>query len=254
MKKKNSNPRTILKLEEVTKTYFMDGDLDGDGVEEAERQKVVALDNVSVKIHSGEFIAIIGPSGSGKSTLMHIMGLLDIPTHGRVFLKNTNTSKFSEAELATLRNTQIGFVFQQFNLLARTSASGNVQLPLVYSGTHREERKRLAKKMLTRVGLEKRMRNTPAQLSGGQQQRVAIARALINNPTILFADEPTGNLDTKTGKEIMKLFEDLHHEGKTVILVTHEQEVARYTHRIISLRDGKIVSDIKNGHRRRTKI
>ncbi len=230
----------------------MDGDQEtGKNIDEDEktsdRQVVVALDNASIEIYPGEFTSIIGPSGSGKSTLMHIMGLLDLPTSGQIFFNKTNTSHFTEEDLAILRNQKIGFVFQQFNLLPRTSASGNVQLPLIYSSTPRDKRKALAKQMLTKVGLADRMRNTPAQLSGGQQQRVAIARALINNPSIIFADEPTGNLDTKSGAEIMKIFSDLHHEGKTIILVTHELEIAEYTHRIISMRDGKIISDKKDG-------
>lgn len=208
---------------------------------------VTALDQANLNIYPGEFTAIIGPSGSGKSTLMHIMGLLDIPTSGQVFFNKTNTSRFTEEELALLRNKKIGFVFQQFNLLPRTSALGNVQLPLIYSSTPRVKRKTLAREMLTKVGLVDRMRNTPAQLSGGQQQRVAIARALINNPSIIFADEPTGNLDTKAGDEIMKIFSGLHHEGKTIILVTHEAEIAAFAHRIITMRDGKIISDRLNG-------
>ena len=204
---------------------------------------VTALDQVTIKIYPGEFTAVMGPSGSGKSTLMHIMGLLDTPTKGKVMLEGKETSRFNEAQLAKLRNRRIGFVFQQFNLLARTSAMGNVQLPLIYAGVPREERKRRAEEMLTKVGLGERLQNTPAQLSGGQQQRVAIARALINDPAIIFADEPTGNLDTKSGEEIMKIFSDLHDEGKTIILVTHEHDIAAYAQRTITIRDGKVVEN-----------
>jgi len=214
-------------LDQVTKAYGL----------------VTALDRVTVKIYPGEFTAVMGPSGSGKSTLMHIMGLLDTPTRGKVMFEGKETSRFNEAQLAKLRNRRIGFVFQQFNLLARTSAMGNVQLPLIYAGVPREERKRRAEEMLTKVGLGERLQNTPAQLSGGQQQRVAIARALINDPAIIFADEPTGNLDTKSGEEIMKIFSDLHDEGKTIILVTHEHDIAAYAQRTITIRDGKVVEN-----------
>ena len=227
MKLRNSRGTPILVLDRVTKAYG----------------SVTALDQVTIKIYPGEFTAVMGPSGSGKSTLMHIMGLLDTPTKGKVMLEGKETSRFNEAQLAKLRNRRIGFVFQQFNLLARTSAMGNVQLPLIYAGVPREERKRRAEEMLTKVGLGERLQNTPAQLSGGQQQRVAIARALINDPAIIFADEPTGNLDTKSGEEIMKIFSDLHDEGKTIILVTHEHDIAAYAQRTITIRDGKVVEN-----------
>ena len=235
-KSKASNP--LLELQQVNKIYRM-------ADAEVKSQQVIALQDISLKIFPGEFTSIIGPSGSGKSTLMHIMSLLDVPTSGKVIFESTETSQYSEEQLARLRNHKIGFVFQQFNLLPRTSAMGNAQLPLVYAGVSREERKKRAQEILTELGLGTRLQNTPAQLSGGQQQRVAIARALINDPSIIFADEPTGNLDTKSGEEIMKIFEQLHHQGKTVILVTHDPEVAQHAHRVITIRDGKILSDKK---------
>lgn len=250
MKKKNKSP--IIELIKVTKTYFMGGD-NPDPQQVETGTTVHALKDVSIKVFPGEFTSIIGPSGSGKSTLMHIMGLLDLPSQGKILFQGTDTSRFSEAKLAKMRNQQIGFVFQQFNLLRHTSASGNVQLPLLYAGVERIERKRRAEKILKTVGLSDRLRNTPAQLSGGQQQRVAIARALINNPAIIFADEPTGNLDSKSGAEIMAIFSDLHHQGTTIILVTHEANIAAFAHRIVIIKDGQIVSDVKNGRRRKVK-
>jgi putative ABC transport system ATP-binding protein len=215
----------VIKLEGVTKLYG----------------QTRALEGVTLEVDRGEFIAITGPSGSGKSTLMHIMGLLDVPTKGRVWFEDKETSKLKESQLARIRNQKIGFVFQQFNLLARTTALDNVQLPLIYAGVKSQEREARARAMLTRVGLETRLRHTPAQLSGGQQQRVAIARALINQPTAVLADEPTGNLDSKSGQEIMEIFKQLNREGKTIIVVTHEANIAAYAQRVITVRDGKVV-------------
>lgn len=199
-----------------------------------------ALDGVSLKIHSGEFISITGPSGSGKSTLMHIVGLLDNPTSGKVLLGGQDISHLDEKEMAKVRNVTLGFVFQQFNLLAKTSALENVSLPLLYSDIPKSNREKLALEMLIKVNLADKLRNTPAQLSGGQQQRVAIARALVNNPKIILADEPTGNLDSKSGEEIMNLFHQLHRENRTIILVTHDPDLARQGERLIIIKDGKI--------------
>lgn len=201
-----------------------------------------ALRDVSISIERGEFVAIIGPSGSGKSTLMHILGLLDEPSSGQYLLGDVPATKLEEDSRSSLRSDQIGFIFQQFNLLARTSALDNVMLPIQYHHNKKDAQKR-AKEMLERVGLGDRLHNFPNQLSGGQQQRVAIARALINDPQIIFADEPTGNLDTKSGVEVMKILDDLASIGKTVIMVTHEQEVAEHASRIVTIRDGSIVSD-----------
>ena len=203
---------------------------------------IKALDSVSLAINTGEFVSIIGHSGSGKSTLMHIMGLLDTPTEGNVFLEGRNVSKLREEELAMLRNKKIGFVFQEYNLLERTTALDNVGLPLFYSGEGEDSIRIRAKEELSRVGLSDRLYHLPNQLSGGQQQRVAIARALINNPRIILADEPTGNLDSKTGDEIIEIFKKLNRErATTIVLVTHEEDIARQAKRIITLRDGKIV-------------
>lgn len=204
-----------------------------------------AVDNVSLKIDKGEFVAIIGPSGSGKSTLMHIIGCLDKPTSGQYFLNSKQLIQFSENELAKIRNEQIGFVFQSFNLLPRTSSQKNVELPLVYAKVGAKERQLRAQELLTKLGLGEKLQSTPAKLSGGQQQRVAIARALINNPLILLADEPTGNLDTKASYEIMDILKNLNREGITVIMITHELDIAKQAKRVISMRDGKIVSDKK---------
>lgn len=204
-----------------------------------------AVDNVSLKIDKGEFVAIIGPSGSGKSTLMHIIGCLDKPTGGQYFLNNKQLIQFSENELAKIRNEQIGFVFQSFNLLPRTSAQKNVELPLVYAKIGAAQRQERAQNLLSKLGLKDKFLSTPAKLSGGQQQRVAIARALVNNPLILLADEPTGNLDTKASYEIMDILKNLNREGITVIMITHETDIARQAKRIISMRDGKIVGDKK---------
>jgi putative ABC transport system ATP-binding protein len=231
----------LLSLKNVSKIYKV-------GTEE-----IRALNEVSVEIDEGEFVAIMGPSGSGKSTFLQVASLLNTVSTGDIFLKTKNVAKYSEIELAKLRNQEIGFVFQQFNLLPRTSALENVALPLVYAGVSESERKRRATEMLAKVGLADRMANTPAQLSGGQQQRVAIARALVNNPSIIFADEPTGNLDSKSGEDIKELLKALYKEGKTVILVTHEAEVAQIAKRMILFHDGEIMYDDKFGYNMRVK-
>lgn len=204
---------------------------------------VFALNGVDVKIAKNEYVAIMGPSGSGKSTLMNIIGCLDVPTDGEYILNEKRVSEMEDDELAAIRNKEIGFVFQTFNLLPRADALHNVELPLIYNGTSRNTRREIAKETLEKVGLGDRMHHKPNELSGGQRQRVAVARALVNNPSIILADEPTGNLDSKTGKEIMQLFDDLHNAGNTIILVTHEEEIAQHSHRIIRLLDGKILSD-----------
>ncbi|MCB0282619.1 MAG: ABC transporter ATP-binding protein [Calditrichae bacterium] len=205
--------------------------------------QVAALNGVDVSIAKNEYVAIMGPSGSGKSTLMNIIGCLDVPSDGEYILNNKRVSEMVDDELAEIRNKEIGFVFQTFNLLPRANALHNVELPLIYNGTTRAKRKEIAKDTLEKVGLGNRMHHKPNELSGGQRQRVAVARALVNNPSIILADEPTGNLDSKTGEEIMQLFEDLHKAGNTIILVTHEEDIARHSRRIIRLLDGKIVSD-----------
>lgn len=202
--------------------------------------EVPALKNANIEIKKGEFVAIMGPSGSGKSTLMHIAGCLDTPTQGSVFLEGKRVSNLSEADLAKIRNEKIGFVFQTFNLIPRTTALDNVCLPLVYKGFSLGERRRRALAVLKDVDLEDRATHFPNQLSGGEQQRIAIARALVNNPAIIFADEPTGNLDTKAGTEIMKILSQLNKKGNTVVVVTHEAHIAKFTKRTIRIRDGKI--------------
>ena len=206
---------------------------------------VYVLKGIDLQINKGEYVALMGPSGSGKSTLMNLLGCLDTPTSGTYILNGKDVSQMHDDELAEIRNKEIGFVFQTFNLLPRTTALDNVALPMVYAGFPKSERNKRATEVLTQVNLADRMDHQPNQLSGGQRQRVAIARALVNSPSIILADEPTGNLDSKTSVEIMKLFGDIHAQGNTVILVTHEEEIAAYAHRVIRLRDGIIESDTK---------
>lgn len=221
----------LLKLVDITKTYDLGG------------EKISVLKNASVEIKKGEFVAILGPSGSGKSTLMHIMGFLDSPTSGDVYLNGKKQVSYSESALAEIRNKTIGFVFQQFNLLPRMSAVDNVALPLIYSNVSEFDRRDRAKQLLTRLGLGEKLNNRNNQLSGGQQQRVAIARALVGDPDLIFADEPTGNLDSKSGDEVMKILKELNAEGKTIVLVTHEAEVAANAKRQIHIKDGQVVKD-----------
>ena len=224
----------IIETEHVAKTYLM-----GNNV-------VNALQDISIAINKGEYVAFMGPSGSGKSTLMNIVGCLDSPTKGSYKLNNHLVSDMTENELAEVRNKEIGFVFQTFNLLPRASALDNVALPLIYAGYSKSDRDEMAMKALENVRLADRYHHKPNELSGGQRQRVAIARALVNNPSIILADEPTGNLDTKTSYDIMNLFQELHDQGNTIIMVTHEDDIAHYAHRIIRLRDGLIEWDHKN--------
>jgi putative ABC transport system ATP-binding protein len=209
-------------------------------------ETIHALKSVTLTIKKGEFVALMGPSGSGKSTLMNILGCLDTPTKGEYILNGINVSEMSDSELAEVRNQEIGFVFQTFNLLPRSSAKDNVALPLVYAGVNKDDRDARATKALENVGLGNRVDHKPNELSGGQRQRVAVARALINNPSIILADEPTGNLDSKTSVEIMALIEDIHAKGNTIILVTHEEDIAQHAHRIVRMRDGLIESDTLN--------
>ncbi|SNS96482.1 putative ABC transport system ATP-binding protein [Ekhidna lutea] len=215
---------------------------------------IMALKSISINIDQGEYVAFMGPSGSGKSTLMNIIGCLDTPTDGSYVLNNHDVSDLTENELAEIRNKEIGFVFQTFNLLPRASALENVALPLVYAGYSSSEREEKALAALAGVGLEDRAYHKPNELSGGQRQRVAIARALVNNPSIILADEPTGNLDSKTSYDIMDLFQELHDKGNTIIMVTHEEDIAEYSHRIVRLRDGLIESDEVNKSVRTTKV
>lgn len=226
----------LLVLKNVSKIYKIGG------------EEVRALNEVSIHVEQGEFVAVMGPSGSGKSTFLQVASLLSSAEEGQIMLKDRDVTKYSEVELAHLRNKEIGFIFQQFNLLARTSALENVALPLVYAGVNAKERRLRATKMLEKVGLGDRLENTPAQLSGGQQQRVAIARALINEPAVIFADEPTGNLDSKSGEDIKQILEDLHAEGKTIVMVTHEAEIAQIAKRLILFHDGELIYDEKFGY------
>jgi len=209
-------------------------------------ETINVLKGIDLQINKGEYVALMGPSGSGKSTLMNILGCLDTPTSGTYILNGKDVSQMHDDDLAEVRNKEIGFVFQTFNLLPRTTALDNVALPMVYAGYNKTDRHARASEVLTQVGLADRMDHQPNQLSGGQRQRVAVARALVNKPSIILADEPTGNLDSKTSEEIMKLFDDIHALGNTVILVTHEEDIAQYAHRIIRLRDGIIESDTPN--------
>lgn len=222
---------TIIDIKNITKLYEMGA------------EKLYALKGVDVVIERNEYVAIMGPSGSGKSTLMNIIGCLDTPTSGNYILNGKDVHEMDDDELAEIRNKEIGFVFQTFNLLPRSNALHNVELPLIYSGLSKSERIKRAEETLVNVGLGDRMKHKPNELSGGQRQRVAVARALVNHPSIILADEPTGNLDTKTGEEIMALFSELNKKGNTIILVTHEEDIARHADRIIKIRDGMIESD-----------
>ena len=231
--------KEIIRMSEITRRYQMGA------------ETVHALQGVSIQIYKGEYVAFMGPSGSGKSTLMNMIGCLDTPTSGTYVLNSNDVSHLTENELAEIRNKEIGFVFQTFNLLPRASSLENVALPLIYAGYGRSEREEMAYKALENVGLGDRALHKPNELSGGQRQRVAIARALVNNPSIILADEPTGNLDTKTSYDIMDLFQKLHDEGNTIIMVTHEDDIANYAHRIVHLRDGLVESDSPNTNVRR---
>ncbi len=234
MSSSNTAMQSLIKINKLQKTYVMG------------TQTVEALKSITMDIYKNDYLALMGPSGSGKSTLMNLLGCLDTPTAGDYVLNGTNVSTMDDGELAEVRNKEIGFVFQTFNLLPRLSALENVALPLVYSGLKKSEREDRAYEALEKVGLSDRTDHKPNELSGGQRQRVAIARALVNNPSIILADEPTGNLDTKTSIEIMSIFEKIHDAGNTVIVVTHEPDIAEHAHRVVRLRDGLIESDKKN--------
>ena len=224
----------LIKIDNLSKHYFLS------------RNTVKAIDNISLKINKKEYVALMGTSGSGKSTLMNIIGCLDTPSKGSYYLNNKNVGELSDNKLAEIRNLEVGFVFQTFNLLPRMNALDNVALPLIYAGYAKDDRIKLAKQALKEVGLSDRVFHKPNELSGGQRQRVAIARALVNSPSIILADEPTGNLDSKNSNEIMKIFKRIHQKGNTIILVTHETEIAKNANRIIKLKDGQILTDEKN--------
>ncbi len=236
---RTAGSQAIIQIEGIKKIYKLGS------------QEVRALDGADITICKNEYVAIMGPSGSGKSTMMNILGCLDTPTEGTYILNGTDVSKMDDSQLAEVRNKEIGFVFQSFNLLPKYTSIENVALPLIYSGVPREEREERARMALKEVGLDERMEHKPSELSGGQRQRVAVARALINRPSIILADEPTGNLDTKTSIEVMNLFEQIYNNGNTVIVVTHEEDIAQHARRIIRLRDGKIESDIINPNPRK---
>jgi len=229
----NNSVRPIIELRNVYKVYHMGS------------QEVRALNGISLTINRNEYVAIMGPSGSGKSTMMNMLGCLDTPTSGEYYLNNQNVSEMSDDELAAVRNKEIGFVFQTFNLLPRVNCLQNVEVPLIYAGIKKSKRMEMAAAALRSVGLGERMDHRPNELSGGQRQRVAVARALVNRPSILLADEPTGNLDSRTGEEIMQLFESLYRQGNTILVVTHEEDIAQHARRVIRLRDGVIESDTR---------
>lgn len=226
--------KEVISLKDIRKSYYLG------------KQELPVLKGINLTINSNEYVALMGPSGSGKSTLMNIIGCLDTPTAGQYVLNGKDVSRMEDDELADVRNVEIGFVFQQFNLLPRLTAWENVAMPLIYAGIGKKEREERAREMLTKVGLGDRAHHKPNEISGGQSQRVAIARALINNPSLILADEPTGNLDTKTSAEIMELFSQIHNQGNTVVLVTHEEDIANYTHRIVRIRDGVVETDKRN--------
>ncbi len=228
------NNSTIIQLEHLYKSYYL------------AKEEIPVLKDINLKVFKNEYLALMGPSGSGKSTLMNILGCLDKPTYGKYLLNNIDVSTMNDNELAHIRNKFIGFVFQTFHLLPRNTALENVEMPLIYAGVPKKERVEKAQIALEKVGLKDRMLHKPNELSGGQRQRVAIARALVNNPSLILADEPTGNLDSKTSIEIMKLLETIHQQGNTIVLVTHEEDISKYAKRIVRLKDGQIFSDEKN--------